>query len=1263
MVGDIELWVSRELLSETTNGRKMLYKQPNQSQAMVMNIRTMEDVGQLTPQKKELIPGTLCLGPKDEVFIPIYFGVACALSAVNLLGTRMNGQKMVLGMNGSSRAIQEVLNGATQLLGLLVWKAQSLVADKKDAAEVWELEKIAMLNKVAKAKTEVAEMKKQRAEDAKANEKVVAMFATQEQNWRNERKNLKQQMEALLKDLQALQAHTQMAVLDDENKICSECPLKEKRISDLNEKIGEKEFLMMATVEAAEAERRERNELQQKLSGAAAMVEELKEKLSKETEEREAEFRRHKAAFIDFVSNQRQMKVEMSQALRQLESAQRECEIILNEKKEAEAVNQSLSLQIAHFENDIQEKDEVLSTMLKVSNADAEERQELEKELKISKTLRRQAELEAERWRRECEGKNHNTRKPRWRLRSSSASRADSRSDAYTEMKRLQAEEIRSLHVKYGNQVQSLQDKIKKYEEKLTKLEESILIHLGHNERSSYSKDLEVGCSNSEGKDLVELRDSLEADIGAEQFQLPFAKVRLIPYIDTEQSDKSKMPKWNKLYVAAKPTTEMLQRKNENPVTPRVLDRLEDWAKLENVRHPAQLEQKHWQELNAFSRQMRVKDEKMDYFRRHMMNMEIDSKRSQSEIAILNHNLKQTREEKKLLESMLIEKNRDLKSLRERLNFHENKSDNKMHSDFLQNRPYEMDAKAMRLEVKAVKRKLREREREHRTILIKVLEEVENELQEKDYKLAVVEAKLIQAQIQYEQERKNKEKITSEIMKKKIMRQDCSMDLAVEEHESCEKYGICAICLEAVELSEMVSEARGRMKQMENHHEKQLKGLIEQSAKVSRTGCQLRTVKNLLQRTKEKIESSADCNMHQAVKEERDKSIFEVYFREKVNDIDKHVSSVVNRNLSPETCNSGNAIEHQVEDVIKHPKLQAGLGGLGNCQNDPRANSLGFQTEVLMLRNNGLPKGKAIHKGHCSTFNKAELLIEEGQESQTQRQTSKETMMCTKAVTETKFHGRNSTVSSDTSASLKSMLEGRDSSQKKDAEALSVSSKVEELERELEQLEKMSMTDGLELLNTKDDVPMTGHVENGNENDQVQSTWSPISAVDLLKKQVKRYQSLIAQIEDLCKRMHDKDSSRSMNNSLNGGKGEQTVAQELFLIETFQLQRYVVATGQKLMAIQRRILCNSGASDNELAPPAVLNIRESVENAKSHLREIQRIVEVWIARIIGDLEGTLACKGILHVMPTEWRKKQKPKFGRNKIPSRSLRVEPRKMPV
>lgn len=43
--------------------------------------------------------------------------------------------------------------------------------------------------------------------------------------------------------------------------------------------------------------------------------------------------------------------------------------------------------------------------------------------------------------------------------------------------------------------------------------------------------------------------------------------------------------------------------------------------------------------------------------------------------------------------------------------------------------------------------------------------------------------------------------------------------------------------------------------------------------------------------------------------------------------------------------------------------------------------------------------------------------------------------------------------------------------------------------------------------------------ENGNTDWQVQLKWEPISAIHLLKKQLKRYQSLIEKIDDLCKRM------------------------------------------------------------------------------------------------------------------------------------------------
>ena len=44
---------------------------------------------------------------------------ACSLSILNILGERINEQKMVLGMNGSSKAIEKVSSGATQQFSLI----------------------------------------------------------------------------------------------------------------------------------------------------------------------------------------------------------------------------------------------------------------------------------------------------------------------------------------------------------------------------------------------------------------------------------------------------------------------------------------------------------------------------------------------------------------------------------------------------------------------------------------------------------------------------------------------------------------------------------------------------------------------------------------------------------------------------------------------------------------------------------------------------------------------------------------------------------------------------------------------------------------------------------------------------------------------------------------------------------------------------------------------------------------------------------------
>lgn len=98
-----------------------------------------------------------------------------------------------------------------------------------------------------------------------------------------------------------------------------------------------------------------------------------------------------------------------------------------------------------------------------------------------------------------------------------------------------------------------------------------------------------------------------------------------------------------------------------------------------------------------------------------------------------------------------------------------------------------------------------------------------------------------------------------------------------------------------------------------------------------------------------------------------------------------------------------------------------------------------------------------------------------------------------------------------------------------------------------------------------------------------------------------------------------------------GRSSNETEKLEQFLEETFQLQRYMVATGQKLLEIQSKINSSfSGKkSDIGLDKRMGLNLAQFGEIVKSLFKDVQRGLEVRIARIIGDLEGTLASDGIL----------------------------------
>lgn len=101
------------------------------------------------------------------------------------------------------------------------------------------------------------------------------------------------------------------------------------------------------------------------------------------------------------------------------------------------------------------------------------------------------------------------------------------------------------------------------------------------------------------------------------------------------------------------------------------------------------------------------------------------------------------------------------------------------------------------------------------------------------------------------------------------------------------------------------------------------------------------------------------------------------------------------------------------------------------------------------------------------------------------------------------------------------------------------------------------------------------------------------------------------------------------------GAGEQSQSQSQsaalgqFLEETFQLQRFMVATGQKLLETQSRIAAGLDRDSRGGGDGDGVDMKRLMEVAGALLRDVQRGLEVRIARIIGDLEGTLTFHGIL----------------------------------
>jgi flagellar biosynthesis GTPase FlhF len=204
-----------------------------------------------------------------------------------------------------------------------------------------------------------------RAEDARANEKVACIFASHEQRCLAEKKALRRQVHGVVTAARAREA-------------------KREEEAEALRREAEEQRCAADEAQAREASRRE--EAEERLRAAEREAEELREGAEKDA----AELRRHKA---DLASAQRQLEADLARAA---ETAEAEVRATLEEA--------------ARLRRDAEHKDKILSAMLRKSKIDMEDREMLMREVETCKARRKQAELEAERWRKACESSRGSTR-------------------------------------------------------------------------------------------------------------------------------------------------------------------------------------------------------------------------------------------------------------------------------------------------------------------------------------------------------------------------------------------------------------------------------------------------------------------------------------------------------------------------------------------------------------------------------------------------------------------------------------------------------------------------------------------------------------------------------------------------------------------------------------------------------------------------------------------------------------------------------------
>lgn len=279
----------------------------------------------------------------------------------------------------------------------------------------------------------------------------------------------------------------------------------------------------------------------------------------------------------------------------------------------------------------------------------------------------------------------------------------------------------------------------------------------------------------------------------------------------------------------------------------------EDCIRLETEKYVTILEQRHYEEIDAFAEQMRLKDEKLESFRWQLLSMELESKQLQSHIEGLDDNVSHFKEEIMKLEVLLSERDKELKSLKEKFSDfslqsphckRRNSSDNTKHP--------EKNPDATRSEVKIIKRKVRENEQDQEVGEVGISGEVETNIQESGDDKAFFESK--SSEIRTRKERKEKERTDNNISN--IFKEDAEVRIQEQSMKELERVensfedqwqGVGVVVRAPAEEIEVIEVCINQDHARENH--------LENNCPERETANKLPSVKNSL------VKKDSTCKM------------------------------------------------------------------------------------------------------------------------------------------------------------------------------------------------------------------------------------------------------------------------------------------------------------------------------------------------------------------------------------------------------------------